>query len=222
MPLTDQASTGREILIVEDDPYFRRSIGEAIRQLGVTANVHEVSTGNAALDFFHHTKARVDVALVDLGLPDMDGLEVIRAVHHRFPDSPILVISVVSSERRVIDSVRAGAIGYILKDDPTISIMRAIEQILDGNYPISPKIARYLFKLAGRSATTGASEIPRLTPQETALLTLIAAGKSYREAADHMGVTLSTIQSYIRNLYRKLGAHSQVQAVSRARENGLL
>ena len=222
MPLTEHASTIREILIVEDDPYFRRSIGEAIRQLGVAANIHEVSTGNEALGFLRNADAQVDVALVDLGLPDIDGLEVIRAIHHRFPNSPILVISVVSSERRVIDSVRAGAIGYILKGDSTISIMRAIEQILNGNYPISPKIARYLFKLAGSTTMPGASAIPSLTHQETALLTLIAAGKSYREAAEHMGVTLSTIQSYIRNLYRKLGAHSQVQAVSRARENGLL
>jgi DNA-binding NarL/FixJ family response regulator len=211
-----------EILIVEDDPYFRRSIGEAIQELGIPANVHEFSSGNEALTFFSDPAAKVDVALVDLGLPDIDGIAVIQAIHQRFPDSSIMVISVVSSEGRVIDSVRAGAIGYILKGDSSISVKRAIEQILDGNYPISPKIARYLFKLAGKTVMTGSSALPRLTNQETVLLALIAAGKSYKEAAEQMGVTLSTIQSYIRNLYRKLDAHSQTQAISRARENGLL
>lgn len=222
MPIMNHSQTVREILIIEDDPYFRRSIAEAIQQLGIPATLHEFSHGNEALDFFSNPAARVDVALVDLGLPDMDGIAVIRAIHQRFPNSPIMVISVVSSERKVIDSVRAGAIGYILKGDSSISVKHAIEQILGGNYPISPKIARYLFKLAGKAAMTGSSDIPRLTNQETALLALIAAGKSYKEAAEQMGVTLSTVQSYIRNLYRKLDVHSQMQAVSRARENGLL
>lgn len=211
-----------EILVVEDDPYFRRSIGEAIQQLAFAANIHEFGSGNEALDFCGTPAARVDVALVDLGLPDIDGIAVIRAVQRRFPNAAIMVISVVSSERRGLAAVRAGAIGYILKGDSSISVKHAIEQVVAGNYPISPKIARYLFKLAGQAALTDASDIPRLTNQETALLALIAAGKSYKEAAEQMGITLSTVQSYIRNLYRKLDVHSQLQAVSRARENGLL
>jgi len=212
----------RQVLVVEDDPYFQRAIGEAVSQLESPWLVHGCSTGTAALACCNAPAARLDLALVDLGLPDLDGIDVIRAVHLRFPTVPIMVISVVSAETRVLNAIRAGALGYILKGDSSISMTRAIEQIMAGNYPISPKLARYLFKLAGQGPAADAADLPRLTSKETELLEHLAGGKSYGQAAAAMGVALSTVQSYIRNLYRKLNVHSQTQAVSRAREHGLL
>jgi len=103
-----------------------------------------------------------------------------------------------------------------------MSMTRAIEQILAGNYPISPKLARCLFKLAGQAPAADATALPRLTSKETELLGHLADGKSYSQAAERMGVALSTVQSYIRNLYRKLDVHSQTQALLRAREHRLL
>jgi DNA-binding NarL/FixJ family response regulator len=93
---------------------------------------------------------------------------------------------------------------------------------MDGNYPISPRLARYLFKLAGQRPASASPDLPRLTGKETELLAHLASGKSYGQAGAEMGVALGTVQSYIRNLYRKLKVHSQTQAVSRAREHGLL
>jgi two-component system nitrate/nitrite response regulator NarL len=212
----------RHVLIVEDDPSFQRAIGDAMVQLGAEWRVHGVRTGAEALACCNDTAARLDLALVDLGLPDIDGVEVIRAIHGRFPAVPIMVISIVSTETRVLTAIRAGALGYILKGDSSISMTRAIEQLMEGNYPISPKLARYLFKLAGRGPVAGGPELPRLTSKEAELLQHLASGKSYAQAGDAMGVALSTVQSYIRNLYRKLDVHSQTQAVSRARERGLL
>lgn len=211
-----------EILVVEDDPSFQRSIGDAVFQLADPWNLHAVRTGAEAIAFCQDSAAGLDLALVDLGLPDIDGIEAIRAIHRRFPEAPILVVSVVSAERRVLDAIRAGAVGYILKGDSSISITRAIEQIMAGTYPISPKLARYLFKLAGQEPAPGTPALPSLTSKETELLQLIAAGHSYAQAAERMGVAVSTVQSYIRQLYRKLDVHSQTQAVSRARERGLL
>ncbi|WP_295449029.1 response regulator transcription factor [uncultured Thiodictyon sp.] len=212
----------RQVLVVEDDPSFQRSIAEAVIQLGNQWLVHGFKTGAEALACCNDPAACLDLALVDLGLPDLDGIEVIRAIHDRFPAVPILVISVVSTETRVLAAIRAGALGYILKGDSSISMTRAIEQIMQGNYPISPKLARYLFKLAGRGPAAGVPELPRLTSKEAELLQHLASGKSYGQAGEAMGVALSTVQSYIRNLYRKLDVHSQTQAVSRAREHGLL
>lgn len=212
----------RQVLVVEDDPSFQRSIADAVLQLGAHWQVHGFRTGAEALDCCHDPAACLDLALVDLGLPDIDGIDVIRAIHERFPAVPILVISVVSTETRVLTAIRAGALGYILKGDSSISMTRAIEQIMEGNYPISPKLARYLFKLAGRGPAAGVPELPRLTSKETELLQHLASGKSYGQAGEAMGVALSTVQTNIRNLYRKLGVHSQTQAVSRAREHGLL
>ena len=214
--------TGPQVLVVEDDPVFQSSIGEAVLQFDGSGTLHGARTGAEALDFCKDPAAALDLALVDLGLPDIDGIAVIRAIHGRFPDAPILVVSVVSTESRVLRAIRAGALGYILKGDSCISIVRAIEQVQAGNYPISPKLARYLFKLAGHPTETGLSDLPRLTSKEAELLQLIASGKSYAQSAERMGVALSTVQSYIRNLYRKLNVHSQTQAVSRARDRGLL
>ena len=212
----------REAVVVEDDPSFLRSIGEALAQLDDQWLVHGFRTGSEALAYCNHSVACVDLALVDLGLPDIDGIEVIRAIHGRFPAVPIMVISVVSTEARVLTAIRAGALGYILKGDSSMSMTRAIEQLMAGNYPISPRLARYLFKLAGGGPPAGAPELPQLTTKETELLQHLASGKSYGQAGEAMGVALSTVQSYIRNLYRKLDVHSQTQAVSRAREHGLL
>lgn len=214
--------SSRQVLVVEDDPLFQRSIAEAVAQLGTPWRVHGFRTGSEALAWCTDPAARLDLALVDMGLPDMDGIDVIPTIHDRFPAVPIMVISVVSAESRVLNAIRAGALGYILKGDSSISMTRAIEQIMDGNYPISPRLARYLFKLAGQRPAAGSPDLPRLTGKETELLAHLAGGKSYGQAADEMGVALCTVQSYIRNLYRKLGVHSQTQAVSRAREHGLL
>jgi two-component system, NarL family, nitrate/nitrite response regulator NarL len=220
------SSPPRRVLVVEDDPVFQDSIAEAIGQLETLYRLHAFRTGSAALAWCRRPGigAGLAFALIDLGLPDCDGIEVIEAVHARFEAVPIMVISVVSSETQVLRAIGAGAVGYILKGDSSLSMTRAIEQIMAGNYPISPKLARCLFRLARRTQTPGGQPggLPELTPKEMTLLEHLAKGNSYGQAADEMGVKLSTVQTHIRTLYRKLNVHSQTQAVSRARERGLL
>jgi len=109
----------------------------------------------------------------------------------------------------------------VLKGQSEENLMATIEDVMRGNYPISPSLARVLFKLAGAPMAAAAQEFG-LSPRELETLRLISRGHSYDEVASLMGVALSTVQSNIRNLYRKLDAHSQVQAVSKAREAGLL
>lgn len=213
----------RQILVVEDDPVFQRSIGDAVAQLVADYRVNAFRTGTAALAWCRNPALELGLALVDLGLPDLDGIEVIEAIRGRFPAVPIMVISVVSAETRVLQAIRAGAVGYVLKGDSGMSVKHAIEQVMAGAYPISPKLARCLFRLAGQTrGPGGAAPLPPLTRQETVLLEFLAKGKSYGQASEAMGVRLSTVQSYIRTLYRKLNVHSQTQAVLRAREHGLL
>ena len=100
--------------------------------------------------------------------------------------------------------------------------MATIEDVLRGNHPISPSLARVLFKLAGAPVAAAGAQDFGLSPRELETLRLISRGHSYEEVGSLMGVALSTVQSNIRNLYRKLDAHSQVQAVSKARDAGLL
>ena len=212
----------RSILIVEDNPLFREQMELALSQLGVRGELLSCSTGSEALDLLDSPRTLVDLAFVDMGLPDISGLEVIHAMRRRFPDAPVLVISVISAERTLLAAIRAGARGYLLKGSTQAALTSAIDEVLNGHYPISPSLARSLFKLAGSPTASDKNTEFKLSPRELETLRLIAAGNSYEEVGTLMGVALSTVQSNIRNLYRKLNAHSQVQAVARARDAGII
>ena len=194
----------------------------ALERLSPPMRATPCRTGSRALELLEDPTCGFDLVLADLGLPDVSGVEVIRAARRRLPEVPILVISTISSERAVLAAIRAGARGYLLKDDSEIGMARAIDQVRSGHYPISPSLARYLFRIAGAPGAVSDEERVRLSVKETETLQHIARGRSYAETAERMGVALSTVQSHIRSLYRKLDAHSQLQAVTRARDQGLL
>lgn len=209
-----------DLLIVEDDPAFEELLVRAARQLGDDWQIQCCQTAFGALERIGRPRARFDLALIDLGLPDLSGVEVIRRIRERFMELPILVVSVISAERSVLSAVRAGARGYILKDDSEAAMTQAMREAINGHYPISPALARYLFRLAG--AEDKPADLSGLTRKELELLQQLARGHSYSEAARQMGVTLATVQTHIRNLYRKLDVHSQVQAVTKAQNQGLI
>lgn len=222
--LTASRRAIRRVLIVEDDPAFERLMRRAILNLGEDWQIHTCSTGALAMQFLHNTSSALDLALVDLGLPYVSGLDVIKSAHERFPNMPIAVISVISAEQSVLAAIQAGARGYVLKDDSELSISRAIELILEGTYPVSMTLAKYLFNLANQKLEGGQSPPlnATLTPKELTVLQYLSQGHSYTETASLMGVALSTVQTHIRSLYRKLDVRSQTQAVAKAQKTGLL
>ena len=209
-----------QAIIIEDDPTFDAVLRRAIGQLGPDWTVTSCRTASEALQHLETSTAAIDLGLVDIGLPDANGIDIIAHLRKRFPEIPILVVSVISAERSVLAAIRAGARGYVLKDDGESQIASALRQATQGNYPISPALARYLFKLAG--AEDRPADLAELTPKELELLRQLSRGHSYAAAANEMGIAVSTVQTHIRNLYRKLDVHSQVQAVTKAQERGLL
>lgn len=210
-----------QALLVEDNPLFQNQICSAIWRFHPERSIHRCANGTEALALLEAPQVRLDLVLVDLGLPDISGIEVIQAARRRFGDIPIMVISVISAERTVLAAIRAGARGYILKGESEESISNAIQDVLRGNYPISPALARSLFKLAGAPLEKEPDAF-NLSPRELETLQFIAKGNSYEEVATLMGIALSTVQSNIRSLYRKLEVRSQMQAVSKARDAGLI
>jgi DNA-binding NarL/FixJ family response regulator len=210
------------ILLVEDNPAFESLIGRVVDRMRPKPALACCRTGSRALAWLADPGKRLDLALIDLGLPDMGGVDVIRAIRHRFEEVPILVVSVMSSERNVLEAIRAGARGYVLKDDSEETLAHAIGQVLQGNYPITPALARHLFRLAESGSAAGHDDGTGLSPKEIELLRLIARGCSYSEASERMGIAVSTVQFHIRNLYRKLEVNTRLQAVAKARDHGLL
>lgn len=241
-PLTDPnahaESTPKRLLLVEDNPVFREQISVAITHLPGAWEVLSCDNGTKALQTLDSLDPRFDLALVDLGLPDMSGIDVIRAFRLHTVDMPIVVVSVIAAERTVLKAIEAGANGYLLKDDSIEQITNGINQVMNGVYPLSPSLARLLFKrvTAGNVATgktaTGSSAAEtagstkavdfKLTPREQETLEHMAHGHTYEAVAAIMGVATSTIQWNVRNIYRKLNVHSQVQALSKARDFNLI
>jgi len=169
---------------------------------------------------------RPDVMLVDLGLPDGHGTDLIRQLKCMHPSAEAMVVSVFAEEDKVVGAIRAGASGYLLKDMLKEDIGASIIEVLHGGSPISPSIARYILKALSQpvSATsTDASNPPvTLSQRETEVLNLIARGYSRKEIAALLQLSRHTVVSHIRHIYEKLEVHSRNEAVFEACQQGLI
>jgi two-component system, NarL family, nitrate/nitrite response regulator NarL len=221
--LDSPSNQHKHVLVVEDNPGFMRSLTEALNTLGMGKMVVLCTTGAEALQRLRTAGQRFDLILVDIGLPDISGLEVVHHAHQQYPQALILVVSVLSAQGDLLAAIRAGASGYINKSDTTIAVADAIQNLLDGNFPISPSLARALFKLAGHPARSPKdTEQYDLTPRELETLKYISKGLSYQETAEMMDVKITTVQTNIRRIYAKLNVNNQTVAITKARNAGLL
>lgn len=229
------------VLVVEDDSraraFFEASVQRSPRLLwlGSAGSVHEATAWLA------RTTVIPDVLLVDLGMPDGTGLDVIRDAVARFPGCEPLVVSVFGDEENVLASIEAGAVGYIHKDAAPEDIAQTIVEMKAGASPISPMIARRVLAKYRSLQSATAPGVPGAAPaspdaaaeeadaergllsaREHEVLTLIARGFSYAEIARLKGLSVHTVQTHIKNLYGKLAVHSKSEAVFEATRLGLL
>jgi len=210
------------VLIVEDEPLARQRLANALAQhphFTLSAVVGTCREARAAL-----TVALPRVLLVDLGLPDGDGIELIREVVERRQDVDVMVITVFGDEKHVLAALKAGATGYLLKDSTSHDIGEAVLQLVNGGSPISPSIARYLLKRFHQEAPPKPVEADAkmLTERERDVLSLIVKGFSYKEIAGLLTISVQTVPSHIKNIYRKLAVHSRSEAVFETIHSGLV
>lgn len=222
-----------KVLIVEDEPEFLRRFTNAVLMDPELALAGSAGTGRTAIAMLE--AATPDVVLLDLGLPDMDGVDVIREAMRRPRPCDVLVVSMFDDDQHVLDSIEAGAAGYLLKDAVPESIVSSIRELRCGGSPISPGIARRIltrFRVAlgpargapapahGRHAN-GSGGSP-LTERETELLRLTAKGLSFDTISELMGISPHTVVAHVRKIYRKLAVHSRGEAVYEATQLGIL
>jgi DNA-binding NarL/FixJ family response regulator len=214
------------VLIVEDEPEFMRRFSDAVLADPSLHLVAAVSTGLAAQAMLD--TLRPDVMLVDLGLPDIDGVDVIRYAATRHPHCDALVVTMFGDDQHVLSSIEAGATGYLLKDAVAERIAASIHELHAGGSPISPGIARRVlarFRDAPPPAP-GAGAQPAqgtpLTERETELLKLAAKGLSFDTIGQLMGISPHTVVAHVKKIYRKLAVHSRSEAVYEANQLGLL
>ena len=218
------------VLIVDDEPEFLRRFSAAVLSDPRLQLVGAAATGQAGMALLD--QQRPDVLLLDLGLPDLRGVEVIRhAAAHR-PGCDVLVVTMFGDDAHVVESIEAGATGYLLKDASTERVVASIHELHDGGAPISPGIARRVlarFRVALKPAPAevdARAEAPApstpLTPRETELLRLTAKGLPFDEIGQLLGISSHTVVAHVKNIYRKLAVHSRSEAVYEASQLGLL
>ncbi|MFN9193209.1 MAG: LuxR C-terminal-related transcriptional regulator, partial [Pseudomonadota bacterium] len=162
------------------------------------------------------------VLLVDLDLPDGFGLDLIRHVASRSDTCDIMVITIFGDERHVIESIEAGASGYLLKDSLPEDFIEQIRVLHAGGSPISPVIARQLLARFVAPAMKKSADVPELSEREHSVLSLVTKGFSYQEIASLMRVSPHTVLTYVKRIYRKLQVSSKTEAVYEARKLGLV
>jgi RNA polymerase sigma factor (sigma-70 family) len=210
------------VLVVEDDTNTRAYLVDALSEdvegytIGTAASLAQ---GMQAL-----ASHSPDVMLVDLGLPDGTGLDLIRAAGELSEEVLTLVISVFGDETSVISAIEAGAQGYLLKSEAPRDLRETVRQLLAGGAPISPGIASHLLRrFQNRQAESEeANTASGLTPREQDVLELLVKGLTYREAADQLGVSRNTVTSHVKSIYRKLHVRSRGEAVFEAVSKGLV
>ena len=212
-----------KVLIVEDDTTFLNRFCRMVISDPALELLAAVPNGASALDALN--RGAPDVLLVDLGLPDMSGIEIIRETARRYPSTDILVVTVFGDEEHVLASIAAGATGYLLKDSLPEEFAEVIKLLRAGGSPINPIIARQLLKkLRPDDAVVPAMELGSrvLSGRETEILSLIAKGFSFPEIAKLLAISPHTVTTYVKKIYQKLAVHSRGEAVYEASKMGLI
>ena len=217
------------VAVVEDDMHFQQAFAEAIEaapDLHLAGVAGTRSAGLALLD-----GPAVDVLLVDLGLPDGSGIDVIRASLDRWPACGVMVSTTFGDETHVMQSIEAGAAGYLIKDSTPGRIIEEIRNMASGGSPISPMIARQVLQRfrqhAGGTAPAVLAPPPvreqvTLSAREQEVLNYITKGFTSEEIAGLMQVSRHTVQTFVRRIYAKLKVNSKMEAIYEARHHGLL
>ena len=160
-----------------------------------------------------------DILLVDIGLPGMSGVDLIRKVKLKLPDTEIMVHTVFDARNTVFAAIKAGATGYILKGASPRELVESIENLAKGGAPMSPKIARAVI---GEFQDVEPTAQYLLTPREREILAELEKGLTYKELADKLSISHHTIHSHIKKIYEKLHAKSRKHALTAARQRGLI
>ncbi|MNP98954.1 Oxygen regulatory protein NreC [compost metagenome] len=221
--LTSELALPAPVLLVEDEPLVCRRLEGLLLQLGYQSDAlvfaSSLAQARACL-----AGQPVALALVDLGLPDGSGIDLIAEMHAADPSLAILVISAWCTEDAILSALRAGATGYVLKERDDMEVALSIRSVLRGGAPIDPFVARRIIEeLRPRPTGQAGPETGEiLSPRESQILRLVAEGLGNREIAEQLHLSRYTVECHIKHIYRKLAVSSRTRAIHTARSRGLL
>jgi DNA-binding NarL/FixJ family response regulator len=206
------------VAIIEDQDELRQGLAYLIDATeGFRCRQHFASMEDALQEIAEPP----EIALVDIGLPGMSGIDGVRILKQRFPEMLVLMLTVYKDDDRIFGAICAGACGYLLKKTPPARLIESLREAMQGGAPMSPEIARRVIELF-RGFRPPQQAACRLSPQEQWLLELLGEGHHYKTAADEMSLSVHTVKFHMRNIYEKLQVHSKSEAVAKALRDGLI
>jgi DNA-binding NarL/FixJ family response regulator len=216
---SDRLPASIKVAIIEDQREVREGLAMLISG---TSGFHCTGSFRTMEDALRQIGNEIpDVVLTDIGLPGMSGTEGIRVLKVRYPDMPIVALTVYDDEEEIFDALCAGASGYLLKDTQPARLLECLKEVISGGAPMSPEVARRVIKLF-REVRPPERASHNLTPQETELLKLLVEGHNYKTAAAELGISINTVSFHLKNIYDKLQVHSKSEAVAKALRNHLV
>jgi DNA-binding NarL/FixJ family response regulator len=210
------------VMVVDDHPMWREGVARDLTEAGQLV-VGTTGEGRQAVRIA--AAARPDVVVLDLQLPDISGVEVIRGLVAAVPGVRVLMLSASGEQQSVLDAVKAGAAGYLVKSAGPREFLDAVRRTAAGETVFTPGLAGLVLgeyrRLATVPADAGESGAPRLTERETEVLRLVAKGLSYKQIAERLGLSHRTVQNHVQNTLGKLQLHNRVELTRYAIEQGL-
>ena len=213
------------ILLLEDLPEIRQWLKALVLQVFPAVRVSESARVHDALEQI--TALRFDLALIDLGLPDGSGVEVVAALRESQPDAQAVVVTIHDDDDHLFPALQAGAFGYLLKEQPKEQLAEQLQRITQGEPPLSPSIARrviaYFASQARNQPQQAEPLLPavQLTERENEVLLRVAKGFTLPEIGVQLGLSRHTIADYVKQIYRKLNVSSRAEAALEAQRLGL-
>jgi len=199
------------ILVVDDHPVVRQGIAVLIGTQSDMTLVAEASNGSEAIQQFR--KHRPDITLMDLQMPEMNGLDALAAIRGEFSDAKIIVLTTYTGDVQILRALKSGAQGYLLKNTFHKELVDTIRAVHGGKKSLSPEAS---YQIAEHSTDDA------LTPAEVNVLRLIAAGNANKQIADQLSITEETVKSRVKNILSKLGAQDRTQAAVIGVKRGII
>ena len=208
------------VVIADDQPMMRAGFKAVLEATGTIEVVGEAGTGEEAVEAA--TRHAPDVVLMDIQMPGMDGIEATR----RLPRQRVLILTTFGLDEYIVEALRAGASGFLLKDAPTQEVVHAVRAVAAGDAVLAPAVTRQLLDQVGRRLPAAVSRTPDelagLTDREKQVLRMLAGGLTNAEIAEALVVSEATVKTHVSHLLGKLGLRDRVQAVIYAYETGLI
>jgi DNA-binding NarL/FixJ family response regulator len=204
-------NTIHSIAVIEDNVSLSDFLRDEIQAYFADAKVYAFYNGEDALQFL--SSSPVDIAVFDITLPGISGVDCIRTLKTQHPSMQMVVFTVLENSENVFDALKAGAVGYLLKTTPTSEIIEAIEEVNRGGSPMTSSIARKVTAAFHNYHEPVNTHFENLSRREKEILEYLEKGSRYKEIADNLYISLETVRTHIRNIYDKLQVNSRIEAL---------